>query len=191
MENKQGKYRAYTSRSLLPHVVSFDSLLLFHVSLSPSTSLCLFSSRPWSNGLKLILCEIPWPYRKFRQAVQRTNEQQSCAPVHRSLQMAGFLLSFILFLFLRSRIIRANQINSNARSLFVISGERSHQNSLICDHRFKFSERRLRFKGGKESRKGCIDYTTIFSAHANMRRVCSTDNNAIYQLWKRIGNQCT
>lgn len=136
---------------------------------------------------------MPWPYRKFRKAVQRANEQQSCAPVHRSLQIAGFLLSvaFILFIFLRSRIIKGNQINANTRSLFVISGERSRQNSLICDHRFKFSESRLRFKGGKKSRKGCINYTTIFSAHANMRRVCSTDNNAIYQLRKRIGNQCT
>lgn len=44
MENKQGKYRAYTAPPLLPHVVSFDSLPLFHVSLSPSTSLCLFFS---------------------------------------------------------------------------------------------------------------------------------------------------
>lgn len=44
MENKQGKYRAYTARPLLPHVVSFESLPLFHVSLSPSTSLCLFFS---------------------------------------------------------------------------------------------------------------------------------------------------
>lgn len=108
---------------------------------------------------------MPWPYRKFRQAVQRANEQQSCAPVHRSLQIAGFLLSvaFILFLFLRSRIIKGNQINSNARSLFVISGECSRQNSLICDHRFKFSERRLRFKKEGRNRERVVLIIRPFS----------------------------
>lgn len=77
------------------------SLTLFPPALSLSLSLVssaavrfgLFVSLcRGSNGLKLVLCAMPRPYRKFRQT-DRRGLRSVRARVHRSLQIAGFLLS--------------------------------------------------------------------------------------------------